>query len=70
MSTAELQLDPIYTETLTPERFIELYEQGLQDIKSVRVIPPKLGSFGFGKIVIRRKTPVYTAKHEHYDKDE
>src|SRR5688572_21135315 len=44
MSTVELQLDPVYTEALTPEQFLELYEQGLADIKSVRVIPPKLGS--------------------------
>lgn len=70
MSTVELQLDPVYTEVLTPERFMELYKQGLLDIKSVTVIPPTLGGFGFGKIVIRRKTPVYTAKHEHPNKDE
>jgi hypothetical protein len=70
MSTVEVQLDPVYTETLTPERFLELYKKGLLDIKSVYVVPPKLGSFGFGKIVVRRKTPIYTSKHELPDKDE
>ena len=64
MSTAEIQLDPVYTETLTPEQFLELYVKGLVDVKRVKVIPPRLGRGGFGKIIIRRKTPVYTAKHE------
>ncbi len=70
MSTAEIQLDPVYTEILTPERFLKLYEQGLVNVKSVRVMPPKLGRQGFGGIVIQRKTPVYTSQHEQSDKDE
>ncbi len=70
MSTAEIQLDPVYTETLTPKQFLELYKKGVADFRSVHVIPPKLGSKGFGSILIWRKSPVYMAKHEQPDKDE
>ena len=71
MSTAEIQLDPVYTETLTPERYLEEYKKGLADIRTVKVLPPKLGTMGWGKILIWRKTPIYTARHEQQpDKDE
>jgi len=71
MSTAEIQLDPVYTETLTPKRFLELYAKGFADVRTIKVIPPRLGSEGFGKILIWRKTPIYTARHEQQpDKDE
>jgi hypothetical protein len=71
MSTAEIQLDSVYTETLTPEGFLELYAKGLADVRAMRVLPPRLGGKGFGRILIWRKTPIYTARHEWQpDKDE
>jgi hypothetical protein len=68
MSTTELQLDPVYAEALTPEQFLELYEQGLKDIKSVRVIPPELGSIGFGKIIVLHKVPIYVTRFDQTNK--
>jgi len=67
MSTVELHLDPVYAEALTPEQFLELYKQGLTDIKSVRVIPPRLGSFGFGQIVVVHKVPIYVTRFDQTD---
>lgn len=60
MSTKELELDPIYSETMSPERFLEIFEKRENDVDSVRVLPARLGRRGFGRIIVRWKTPVYT----------
>lgn len=70
MSTKELELDPVYSEALTPERFLDALQKREEDIESVRISPAKLGRRGFGHIVVRWKTPVYKhragyVKQEH-----
>lgn len=54
-----IEMDEMYTETVTPEKFVEIYEKERDNIRSARVVPGKLGDRHFGKIVVERKTPVY-----------
>lgn len=46
-------------EILSPQEFLNLKELERENIKSVQIIPPKLGQHHFGKIKVVRKTPVY-----------
>lgn len=49
------------TEVVSPERFLQLYQQVPQSIRSARVLPPAMGSPDFGNIVIvRRLEPIRT----------
>ncbi|MGI8897073.1 MAG: hypothetical protein ACR2IB_01645 [Pyrinomonadaceae bacterium] len=54
-----IDLDPVYSEVVTPEGFIHLYENERDEIESVRVIPGRLGSKYFGGFLVSRKRPVY-----------
>jgi hypothetical protein len=55
-----IDLEPSDTEELTPSQFLRLYEDEKDDIASVRIVPPVPGSMrGFGRIVVKRKTPTY-----------
>jgi hypothetical protein len=54
-----MDLDPVYTEALTPREFMGVYADQSHDIKSVRVVPPALGERGFGRIVVERRSPVF-----------
>jgi len=62
MSAKELELDPVYSETMSPQRFLESFQKRENDIDSVRVFPARLGRRGFGRIIVRWKTPVYTQR--------
>jgi len=44
---------------LSPSEFLKLSEADRENIKSVKIMPVKLGGKGFGKIKVTRKTPVY-----------
>lgn len=44
-------------EILTPEQFINLTDDQRANIKSVDIIPPKLGGNHFGKILIKKYYP-------------
>jgi hypothetical protein len=53
---------PLYPKTkraLTPLEFIELSPEEREKIKVVRIIPPKLGKWGFGKILVEYRHPIY-----------
>ena len=52
-------LDRFYTELLSPERFLEMYEHDRDNIESAHPVPAPLGSKVFGYILVRRKHPVY-----------
>lgn len=56
-----LDLEPAYTEVVTAERYIQLYEEERDDIESVHIIPGRLGTNDFGRFVVRRKRPIYTS---------
>ncbi len=53
------------TECLSIETFMSLTEKEKDNIKSVKIIPPKLIDIGFdddfGKIQVKYKTPTYKA---------
>jgi hypothetical protein len=59
MAFRDIYLDPVYTETLSPERFIETYAKQDDKMQTAYVIPPRLGDPGFGKILVVWKTPTY-----------
>lgn len=46
-------------EILSPQEFLNLKGHERENIKSVQIVPAKLGQSGFGKIKIVRKTPIY-----------
>lgn len=46
------------SKTITPREFIRIVRKEPGSIESSRVIPPKIGSKGFGKIRVNRKTSV------------
>lgn len=48
-----------YELILTPSEYAKLSEDDRENIKSVQIIPPKLGDNHFGKIKIVRKHPVF-----------
>jgi hypothetical protein len=50
--------DP-FVEILTIEQFLALCEEDPNSIESVELIPPRLGTEGFGGFRVRRKFPVY-----------
>ena len=45
---------------MTPRRFVKLAETNKSSIKSVKIIPPKLGRKGFGKLAVEVDTPIYS----------
>lgn len=57
-----IDMSAMYTEELTPEEFLKVYEKERDDIRSATVIPSKLGDETFAKIIVERKTPTYLSK--------
>lgn len=62
MALRELDLYPVYTEALSPERFVEVYPDQQTRIRSARVLAPKLGDSDFGKILVTWKSPTYAVR--------
>ena len=54
-------LEPIYSETVSPERFLKIYAQEKDNIESVKIVPAPLGSKILGRIKIVRKRPLCAA---------
>ena len=55
----DISRDRLYTELLTPERFIEMYRNDRDNIEWARPIPAPLGSRVLGYILVRKKRPNY-----------
>ena len=47
---------------LTPSEFLRITPEEKRNIKSVRIVAPRLGSDSFGKIRIELATPEYVVK--------
>jgi hypothetical protein len=47
---------------LSPKEFLNLTEAERENIRSVRIIPPRVGKRSMGKIAILLRTPVYEAR--------
>ncbi len=55
--------------TMSPREYVRLYETNPDAIKDAHIIPPKIGSRGFGKIVVELFEPVEVqrpVKHHGY----
>jgi hypothetical protein len=52
-------LHPEFVEEVTPEEFLQIFENERDDIQSVIVVPSQFGDKKFGRILLRRKRPVY-----------
>lgn len=52
----------ISEETLTPEEYLRLSEQDKINIKSLEIVPPKLGQGSFGCIKVYYRYPVLRPK--------
>ena len=55
----DINLDPVYTELLSPERFVQMYHHDRDNIQSARAVPAPLGSRVLGYILVHRKRPLY-----------
>jgi hypothetical protein len=55
-----IDLEPSETQEVSPSEFLRLYEDERDDIASVKIVPPVLGSRGFGRIVVTHTAPVYS----------
>ena len=60
----EISMSPQRFQVVTPEEYIKIYNQNSANILSVRIIPPRIGSNNFGKILIEWKNPVYASFDE------
>jgi hypothetical protein len=56
---SDLNLEPTYMETVTPEEYLEILDKMSGEIESVTVVPSRLGAEEFGMIRIFYKSPVY-----------
>jgi hypothetical protein len=52
-------LDRFYTQLVTAERFLQMYEDERDNIESACPVLAPLGSKMFGKILVRTKRPRY-----------
>jgi hypothetical protein len=58
-----IDLEPVYTEKVSPRGFVRLYKSEPDDIESVRIIAPRIGARrDFGHIEVTHKTPTYVFK--------
>lgn len=57
-----ISMNKIEEELLSPEKFLNLNEKEKMNIISSRIIPPKLGDKGYGKIKVIYRNPIYRAK--------
>lgn len=55
----EIQAVKIESETISPERYLNLSENEKMNISQARIIPPQLGQKDFGKIQITYKSPIF-----------
>lgn len=60
-SDATVDVFPVRDEDLSPQEFIDLVEKHPSLIERSRIIPPVLGSKGFGTIHVHYSRPRYKA---------
>ena len=56
----ELSFQPKFSEVVTPREFLKITKKQESNIKSVKIIPPRLGGSNFGKIRIEYITPIFS----------
>ena len=58
-----LEVVPRTKELISVKEFLDLSDSERNEIKWAKIVPPKLGQKGFGKILIVRKNPLYVVRH-------
>lgn len=59
----EIQVIKFDSETISPEKYLNLSENEKLNISQVKIVPPQLGQKDFGKIQVTYKSPIFkTAK--------
>ena len=53
-----IEMVPVSSEVASPSRFRQIYRDHKADIQSLTLRPARLGSGGFGEIVVAFKAPV------------
>lgn len=53
-----IELEDLYSEVVSPEEFIRIFNEERDTIERVEAVPPRLGGRGFGRIRVVRKYPV------------
>ncbi len=64
MALSSLKMDarPVREEVLSPMRFASLTESDKAEIKSATIVPPRLGSKGFGGVLVEYKLTKYRVR--------
>lgn len=57
-----LEAKPVSAEILTPQQFVSLNASEKSQIKSATVVAPRLGSKGFGGVLVQYKLPQYRVR--------
>lgn len=57
-----LDLFPVTEEEISFKKFLSLTEEEKEAVESFRLIPPRLGQAGFGKIIVQYKSPMFKHK--------
>ena len=61
VGSKNIRMTPLRIQIVTAEEFLVLYEQKASEIRSAKIIPPRLGNKDFGKIMIEWKNPVFVS---------
>ena len=59
METKPLEAIPRTKELISLEEFLALSDTDRSEFKTIRIVPPKIGQKGFGKMLVVRKNPIY-----------
>ncbi len=66
----DFPMDRIYSEKVSPERFLQIYAQDKDNIESAKPLPAKLGSRSLGRILVVWKRPVFLLRNKPISADE
>ena len=59
METKPLEAIPRTKELISIEEFLAFSDTDRSEFKTIRIVPPKIGQKGFGKMLVVRKNPIY-----------
>ncbi len=59
MKNKTIEMTPSSIEIVTPEHFVKVYLTERDNIKSVKIVPGRLGGDHFGRFIIERNRPVF-----------
>lgn len=65
-----IELKDLYSEVVSAEEFIRIFNEERETIEQVEIIPPKLGERAFGRLRVTRKYPVARIDWDKLTKNE